>query len=321
MPSTITHTYFCLDIYNGLEPKIKDKLSNHTEFFKTFGSGPDLLYFHPSKHIRDLGGVVHRQKSKDFFINLIKYIKDNNLENNYEIVAFLYGFIAHYVLDSTVHPYVFYKTGVFNKNNPLSYKYSGMHADMENSIDLFMIQKRTNLDPKKFKGHQFCFNINNASIDLYNAIDYVFLKTFGEKNIGKMYLKSSFFMKWAYYMLKYDPLGCKKRVYKVIDRFTSPKIFKTYFLSLNIDINDKTHYLNLEKKQWCHPTSETEIYHHSFYDLYSLALKEALKIINELNKVLYGNNSMNILNNTFLNLSYISGKNCDLKLKLKYFEF
>jgi hypothetical protein len=48
---------------------------------------------------------------------MINYIKDNNLYNDDDVLSYLYGYINHYVLDKTIHPYVRYKTGVFKKKN------------------------------------------------------------------------------------------------------------------------------------------------------------------------------------------------------------
>ena len=58
-------------------------------------------------------------------------------------MVFLYGFICHYVLDSNVHPFVFYKTGLFDKKDKNSYKYNNLHAFMETYFDNYMIKEKT----------------------------------------------------------------------------------------------------------------------------------------------------------------------------------
>ena len=47
----------------------------------------------------------------------------------------------------------------------------------------------------------------------------------------------------------------------------------------------------------------------------------ALNIINEVNKVLYKNKDIKILDKVFLNISMTSGKECNDKHKNKYFEY
>ena len=96
MAGTITHSYFARDVYDSFDKEKKIKFKDYIENIKTYGQGHDILFFDYSifrgKKIRKLANkIFHKKKTKDFFINLVKYIKHNNLENNYEIVSFLFG--------------------------------------------------------------------------------------------------------------------------------------------------------------------------------------------------------------------------------------
>ena len=64
-----------------------------------------------------------------------------------------------------------------------------------------------------------------------------------------------------------------------------------------------------------------ETYNHSFVELYHISLNKAIEMINEVNKVLYENQDIETLNKTFKNLSYRTGKDCNDKRELKYFEY
>ena len=65
-------------------------------------------------------------------------------------MSYLVGLICHYVLDSNVHPYVFYKTGKFDKKMKSTYKYNTIHLFMETFIDNDMIKRREKVNPYKF---------------------------------------------------------------------------------------------------------------------------------------------------------------------------
>lgn len=41
MPSSVTHSYFSVDVYNRIDKNIKNKLKNNIEDLKTFSQGPD----------------------------------------------------------------------------------------------------------------------------------------------------------------------------------------------------------------------------------------------------------------------------------------
>ena len=126
MPATITHTYFTKDVFDVLPEEIQNKLD--IDRFKMFGQSTDSLMFYnlfsifPGKKIRMLHHYFHDNNTRDFFVNLIRYIKVNNLDDDKDVCSFLSGFICHYVLDSTVHPYVIYKTGKFDKHDKNTYK-------------------------------------------------------------------------------------------------------------------------------------------------------------------------------------------------------
>ena len=325
MAGTITHAYFAKDLYSKFDRNTKENLKNYTENLKTYSQGHDIFFF--TLNIlnykqRKIGNYMHKNKTRDFFINMITYIKDNNLQNNYEIMSFLYGYIAHYCLDSTVHPYVTYKTGIFNKKKKETYKYNAKHSELESYIDAYMIKTKENILPNKFKIHKFCFN-TKVSKELSKLIDYTFKKTYNFNNMS-IYVKEGIKnMKISYRLLRYDPYKIKKKIYKAVDKILPKTIKKTSPISFAYNINNKdtNYYLNLDHKKWTHPRYKEEIYTYSFIDLYNNALKQALDIIKKVNDILYNNKPISNLNKIFLNISFASGKDCNDKTKNKYFEY
>lgn len=322
MPSSITHGYFATDVYN----KLKSKKNIDINRLKTFSQGPDILFFYHSfninkaKDIRKLGKKVQRINTQLFFYNLIKYIVENNLENNTDVINFLYGFILHYSLDSTVHPYVFYKTGVYNKRKKETLKYKNKHDEMEKYLDNYMINKNEKIKPSKFKIHKYIFDLKRFDEKLNKAIDYTFINTFNVDKVSKYYYISLRIMNLSYYLLRYDPYSIKKHIYKAIN-----KLFP--FLKINVEVLsyakeyiNKEDYLNNEHKTWNHPCIIEEKYNHSFDDLYHIAINKAIYLIEETNKILYDNKNIEYIKEIFTNLSYVTGKDCNLKLYNKYFE-
>lgn len=45
MPSSVTHSYFCNDVYEKVDRQVKEKLSGTLNYFKAFGQGPDYISF------------------------------------------------------------------------------------------------------------------------------------------------------------------------------------------------------------------------------------------------------------------------------------
>ena len=323
MAGTITHAFFANDLFNKLDKDTQNNLSKYKENLKTYAQGHDIFFFtsniinHKTKKI---GLYMHKNNTKDFFINIVTYIKENKLQNNYEIMSFLYGYICHYSLDVCVHPYVTYKSGVFKKDDKKTHKYNAKHNNLESYVDAYFINKNINVFPGKFKIHKFCFN-TKVSKELSKLIDEVYYKTYGFKHMS-LYIKEGIFnMRISYGLLRYDPFSIKKKTYNLLDGITPKSFFKFSPVSYAYDLNKNEYYLNLNHKKWCHPRYKDETYTYSFIDLYNNALDMAGNIINNVNKVLYENENINSLDKVFLNLSFASGKDCNDKTKNKFFEF
>lgn len=325
MPATFTHALFADDIYDELPIGLKKLLIDDKASLRMFAQSTDPFIFYKlgnkkGKKIREFQSHFHKNKSQEFFLNLINYIKYNNYYQNKEIMAFLYGFISHYVLDSTVHPYVHYKCGYVKKDDPSTYKYKNQHEYMENFLDNYLIKQRKNIDPYKYKFYDYCFMLKPFSKELVEVIDYAFKETFNFNNFSTYYYKA---LKDMYFYLKYfryDRYGIKMFIYKSVDRFTKPNMFRLEAISYHRPLKDVNNYLNLNHQEWCHPCLKREKHKESFIELYAMALKEAMRIIRDVNNYLKGTKKVD-LKKDFKNLSYSTGKNCDNKNELKYFEY
>ena len=324
MPSTMTHSYFAFDVYDKMDNKSKiSSLDN----FKLYSQGTDPFMFYnyligkKNKYYCKVQHTVHTAKTREFFINIINYIIDNNLCENKDLYTFLCGNICHYYLDLYVHPFIYYKTGKYSKKDKRTYKYNALHQDMEYSIDRYLIMKRSNEKVYKFKIYKEIFDKYNISNDVMKCLDYVLSKTYGMNNMGIAYKKSVKMMKRFFYLFNYDRFGLKKKIYNLVDivtpdSFINIKELSYYVKDINLD------YLNMDRKKWNHPSIRNEIYNYSFDDLYNLSLHDTLEAINVVTECLDKKKmDINKINNTFKDLSYVTGKDCKLKLKIKYFEF
>ena len=156
-PSVETFDNSFIDIHVGDDidvNQLKNKLS--LSRLRMFGQSTDSFLFYRLlrlgnyKKIRRLQHISHTKKTRDFFITLIEYIKENNLKDDIDTCSFLSGFICHYALDLTVHPYVFYKTGSFHKDEKETYKYNSLHTLMEVYLDNYLIWDREKSSPYNF---------------------------------------------------------------------------------------------------------------------------------------------------------------------------
>lgn len=326
MAGTITHAYFALDLYDKLSIRSKELLIDYKEDLKMFAQNTDILFFYnitnlkKGKMVRNFGYRSQKIKTYEFFSTLINYIKYNQHQYNPQVIAYLYGMLSHYVLDSTMHPYIIYKTGNFKKEDKSTYKYNHLHNEMESYFDNYLLTIREGINPHKFKCHQFCFNVDSFNKELIEVMDFTYKEIFGINDFHKYYLTASKQMKFFYHVFRYDPIGIKKVCYQMID-FISPKsLLRKVPLSYHINKDDKKWFLNLEHKKWYNPTDKRTKSNESIIDLYIKSLGKATKMIQEINQFLYYDKKIN-LKKVIGNLSYETGKDCDKERELKYFEF
>ena len=322
MPATITHAFFAKDVFDILPTTISDQLDLNR--LKMFGQSVDSLMFYnlfsilPGKDIRKFDYVFHTNQTQEFFINLLNFIKDNKIKDS-DTYSFLVGFICHYVLDSTVHPFVYYKTGLFEKNKPATYKYNNLHLFMEVFIDNDMVKRREKINPYKFPIGKYCFDLRPFSNDLNHAIQYTFAHTFYKKNMDKIYYKSLRQMKMVMNVYRRDPYGIKKFFYKLADSFTSRRCFRFEAISYHYPLEDKHNFLNSNHSLWRNPAQYNKTSKDSFVDLYLDSIKHAKVLICA--SFDYINGKEMDLEKLFPNISYLHGLECEPKKELKYFEF
>ena len=322
MPATITHAYFAKDVYDILPKDIKELLD--VGRCRMFGQSVDSLMFYnlfsimPGKKIRDAQYYIHTHKTQELFMNILQYMKEKNIRDK-DTYSFLVGFICHFVLDSTIHPYIVYKTGIFRKHYPSTYKYNNVHAFMETFIDNDMVRRREKINPYTFDITSFCFDLKPFSDELKHTIGYSFYRTFKLMNMDSIYYKSLKQMKTAIKLFRKDSTGIKKNIYKLVDTFTPKGVYRFEAISYHYPLDDKHNYLNSNHELWRNPTTYDMTSTESFVDLYLKSIKKAKYIITKSFEYLDGKDVN--LKEVFPNISYVTGIDCDSNKELKYFEF
>lgn len=111
MPAIITHDFFGQDVYDRLFQSIGGT-QGEAEAFLLGNQGPDPLFYSVvvprlREHNR-LGSIMHNEKPSE----LLKAFKDAlGILDETELPigrAYALGFLCHYTLDSTMHPFVFF---------------------------------------------------------------------------------------------------------------------------------------------------------------------------------------------------------------------
>lgn len=326
MPATTTHAFFAEDLYQKLDQKTQQRIQSEKKSFLMFAQHTDPLMFYSifmplkGKKIRNLQHLAHSKKTEEFFTNLIEYIKKNKYYNNARILSFLYGFITHFCLDSNIHPYIYYKTGHFNKKDKSTYPYNCLHHYMETLIDNTLIKTRKTKHYTEFDISNYVFDLTPFSKELNECISYSFSKTYHINHLGTYYYQALKSMKLFLKLFRQDKKGLKRKLYKLMDQITPKGTFILDCLSYHQSINDPNNYLNINHQEWFYPVDKKKKSNKSFYDLYIDSLDDAKKIIHEIDDYFTKDKKINI-HQLLKNKSLTTGIDCNSPLIPKYFEF
>lgn len=326
MPSVTTHNIFAKEVFKKLKEKDQNVIKKSNSAYEMFSQSFDFFYFYNlldfknGKRYRKFGNYCHKSNTQLYLINIVDEIKKRKLEDNSDALAYLYGSINHYCLDSMCHPLVFYKTGTYNKHVPETKKYKSLHTRMEKQIDAYYYEKYYNKPFYKYNIVKEIIPKIDMPVDIVELMNSVYKRTYNKENMGVIYLKAYHDSRIIYRLSTYDRFGLKKLAYKLIDKlipFKKLMFVNWSYYNRNID----TSYLNLEHKDWCHPCNIDEIKDDSFEDLFEKAIEMAINIIEEVNKVLDGKKELTELLEIIPNISYTTGKLITENKPMKYFEF
>lgn len=300
MPSTITHTYIALDTLKKIKTKPKKVIHQYIEDYKTFAQGMDILYFYhifllKENKVASIGHQFHHYKTNDIFKYIIEYNKANREP---VIFSFLAGLITHYVADSTFHPYVNF---LANNDNPLKRK--DLHFEIETFLDNYVVNRKKRFY-RTFRVHKLVMN-NKKNREVIKLLDGLFDKFFNYENMGKKYYHSIKEMRFVFKYLRYDRLGIKRKIYKLIDK-NKLKVRRVTYLSYNFPLENQEFYLNSKKKLWFNIKNKNIISNESFDELYNKVIINATYIINHLYDYIYLSANIN-LDELLGNLSYSNG--------------
>ena len=106
MPTTYAHNLFGKMVYHKLAPEIRQLLDEHEVSYIIGLHGPDILFytrpFHKNK-VNALGQRLHAEVAAPFFEHGKRAYR---AQMDDEMLAYLLGFVCHFMLDSTCHPYI-----------------------------------------------------------------------------------------------------------------------------------------------------------------------------------------------------------------------
>lgn len=136
MPASYSHYRLGQKVILQLHCPLKKIILDNRDLFDLGLHGPDILFYNrPYTHskINRLGSKMHQEKANIFFTQAITILKNSQSDAQ---LAYICGFICHFILDSNCHSYI----------NKIIKETKITHFEIETELDRYFMVK-DNLDP------------------------------------------------------------------------------------------------------------------------------------------------------------------------------
>lgn len=254
MPNLITHAIFTSEVVEKINNKrLVEHMKKYQHLLLIGTNGPDFLFFYTKfaalkkkdVDINKLGSKIHKQHINDQYLNFIKYYhKQQNKKLKEQLAVYISGHFLHWVLDSTLHPYIVYVTG-FKEKQSLTF-----HHRLESNLDALLLKEKYNKTIKDIKTYKICTSYKQERKIIADTYKYMIMKTFGYNIEAKVFEKALRDWKNAQ-RLMYSPRGIKKKIAKKIEKtegLLSDMLVPKDYVD-DIDIMNRNH------KEWRNPVT------------------------------------------------------------------
>lgn len=293
MPDPVVHASFGREVLSSLPAEIRDTIRPDPYTFALFG--PDVWFLYkPLKHLAR-GRAMHTTKTGSFLMALLRQAAASSARE--EMFSYLAGFLCHYALDSTTHPYIISRTA-------LEHVFPRSHMSLEHALDVVQF-RRDGYENEKHPVTEHYYPRLHLPETLRPDLDAVFEEVYGWKNCWSALNHSCRRYRLCYRALE-NPQGLAARIARRTKRdvLCSLAYSESQFHSLDPE--------NTEHRPWKHPFDHELSFTESFPELREKARQFALQLIEASYRLVrYGEGSVESISELIGNNSYLSGLPAD----------
>ncbi len=247
----------------------------HPGVFGVGCQGPDLfLYNIPmlcSSPEKNLGIRMHNEKTSRHFAYLVQEIWETSNVWEMEIgLSYLYGALAHYTLDSMVHPYVYARIGLDPSNPDSKKKTEGLHHRLESAIDAKMIAVKENILPSAYCAAKSQKMTKQEKSVLASFLSEAISKSY-RIGLKKKNVLASFWMMRVITTGFFSETDRQREIFQKLEcPFSEDYIFSNFMVTDHL-IN-KCGVMNSGNRIWHNPWNKKDVSDDSVWEIYDKAL-------------------------------------------------
>ena len=269
MPACLTHTYFAKAVAQSLR---ETGLENTPEYI--WGAqGPDFLFCHryfpwmKGRSLKEYGSRLHSEVKPSVTFSAMREFLSRHRDPGYR--AYVTGFVCHYALDSTAHPYVNALAAELAAQRPWE-TVSTMHGEVEASLDAIILRRETGMLPSQVNVKQMFPKNESAQRRIAKLYQAVLLSACGEDVPEGELLRATNDAHFVFSLLN-DRTGLKRQVFQRVEK-GKPSLVTSHIVPITEE--DGVDFANIQHSPWGDPPSKQ-----SFFDLFDQAIELAKQLI------------------------------------------
>jgi len=284
MPGFITH-YICGQaVLNAAPPELQAIIKPYRQFYNIGTQGPDIFFYYLpgllKRRLRDIGTKMHKAHFGTFISSMIDIMEDaDDAVEKPLLTAYICGFLTHYVLDATAHPYVYSKTGVRKKGDiARAIRFSVNHRKLETAIDILMLDLLSSKKPADYKLWQLIQVDRGLAQTVSGAVSHSVGEAHGRYVSAKEVCNAMTYMVHITRLLQ-SRTGRRKKFMELIENLTIGENLVTSLIHMQ-EVNDGVDYMNMAHNPWGVPGTEEQT--DSFVELYQKAVQDGIVMLGTL---------------------------------------
>ncbi len=272
MPALITHNVFGQMVYERNFASLFETQDERDAFY-IGNQGPDPMFFRcrttPAqiKLAHQIASDLHSEKMSKTLDALRTALKKLPAEDYKVGRAYVLGYLAHYVLDKSVHPYI-YSTqyAIMDLDEDLAGSAGAVHGVIESDLDSVLMLRLYGIQISQVKPSDYVPSSERVKRVVGALLNYTIVHGLGIEFPATEVAASIDDMKWIYTTI--EPLGSPmSHVVRLLEGTTSGKYSQIQSLCHRRADSVDSNLLNLNHYSWEDPYTH-EARNESFLDLF-----------------------------------------------------
>lgn len=270
MPACLTHYYFAQHVREDLP----EKASLDSCAYAWGAQGPDFFFCHrflpfwKGESLKEYGGRLHEELPSKVLGAMREFLKSHP-DPVYR--SYVWGFVCHYSLDCTAHPYINWLAKKMADQRPWETA-STMHGEIESALDTIVLRCETGKLPSEMPLKRTFPKNEGVQRKIAHLYRQVLFTLYGE-DIREELLVQAMDDAHHVFSLVTDRTGLKRKLIRRLEK-GKPSSISSHLVPLTEE--DSIDYANVGNAPWGEEGSCQ-----SFFELYGEAQGVAGKILME----------------------------------------